>query len=339
MLNFVETSVSDVMIHGIGGKSSGNGVAYSKGRVVCDEEVEAVLLQYYTKKFKSPIAYSMKQNSSIYDYVSDYFAGDKTLDGVSMLLAELAHEVTENGEVKGGDIHIVAFNNVVADDEICNAIGIFIVESKDMYLKLSAKNEAIHITQDEGFSIKKLDRGCIILNTEHTLGFKSYVFGNESDSSWSDDFLNLIPRGGDYYNTLSLMGAISNFTQNAVDNFDMSVYDKSKTNAAALQLLKENVEIDIETLNDKLFSADVKMSEKFSSFTKDYFDNLDNQMPQSVKIDHTAVKKESGLFKSVIKLDKNFHIYVHANPSLMERGFDDNKKMGYYKLYFNQEVK
>ena len=39
--------------------------------------------------------------------------------------------------------------------------------------------------------------------------------------------------------------------------------------------------------------------------------------------------------KSVIKLDKNFHIYVHGNRELIEQGEDEKGK--YYKVYFKEE--
>lgn len=43
------------------------------------------------------------------------------------------------------------------------------------------------------------------------------------------------------------------------------------------------------------------------------------------------------MLKSVIKLDKNFHIYVHGRRDLIERGFDEEKGKKYYKVYFDEE--
>jgi len=42
--------------------------------------------------------------------------------------------------------------------------------------------------------------------------------------------------------------------------------------------------------------------------------------------------------KSVVKLDKNFHIYVHGRHDYIERGYDEAKGMKYYKLYFTNEA-
>ena len=49
------------------------------------------------------------------------------------------------------------------------------------------------------------------------------------------------------------------------------------------------------------------------------------------------MKKEFKVFKSVIKLDKNFHLYVHGRRDLIERGFDDDKGKKYYKVFFDNE--
>ncbi|MDD4067910.1 MAG: nucleoid-associated protein, partial [Bacteroidales bacterium] len=52
-------------------------------------------------------------------------------------------------------------------------------------------------------------------------------------------------------------------------------------------------------------------------------------------ISDSAVKKQARVFKSVIKLDKNFHIYVHGDRKLIEQGQDEKGK--FYKVYYNEE--
>jgi hypothetical protein len=51
-----------------------------------------------------------------------------------------------------------------------------------------------------------------------------------------------------------------------------------------------------------------------------------------------AVKKQARVFKSVIKLDKNFHIYVHGDRELIEKGYDEALQKHYYKIYFDREA-
>ena len=41
------------------------------------------------------------------------------------------------------------------------------------------------------------------------------------------------------------------------------------------------------------------------------------------------------MIKSVIKLDKNFSLYIHANRQLIEQGEDD--KGTFYKIYYKEQ--
>jgi hypothetical protein len=52
-----------------------------------------------------------------------------------------------------------------------------------------------------------------------------------------------------------------------------------------------------------------------------------------MSLNEKAVKKQARVFKSVIKLDKNFHIYVHGNRNLIERGTDENGT--FYKICYD----
>jgi hypothetical protein len=54
------------------------------------------------------------------------------------------------------------------------------------------------------------------------------------------------------------------------------------------------------------------------------------------EISQQAVKRQARIFKSVLKLDKNFHVYIHGNRDLIERGEDEAGRK-FYKLYYKEE--
>jgi hypothetical protein len=63
---------------------------------------------------------------------------------------------------------------------------------------------------------------------------------------------------------------------------------------------------------------------------------MDAPIGDSFSISTAAVKKQARVFKSVLKLDKNFHIYIHGNRDLIEQGMEpDGRK--FYKIYFREE--
>lgn len=43
------------------------------------------------------------------------------------------------------------------------------------------------------------------------------------------------------------------------------------------------------------------------------------------------------MLKSVIKLDKNFHIYVHGDQHKIVKGMDPKTGLNYYQLFFRDE--
>lgn len=54
-------------------------------------------------------------------------------------------------------------------------------------------------------------------------------------------------------------------------------------------------------------------------------------------ISGAAVKKKKTLLASKIKLDDNFVVSVAGRTDLIERGYDEEKGLKFYKLYFQDE--
>src|SRR5690606_5712311 len=75
----------------------------------------------------------------------------------------------------------------------------------------------------------------------------------------------------------------------------------------------------------------------FKSYQHDFEEEFETPLHGSFDIDSSAVKKMATSYKSIIKLDKNAHIYIHGKRELVERGYDEEKGLNYYKLYFENE--
>jgi len=81
-----------------------------------------------------------------------------------------------------------------------------------------------------------------------------------------------------------------------------------------------------------------ELAEAFVSYKEGYEEDKHLPTMERFQISQPAVEKNSQkFFRSVIKLDRNFHVYVHGNANHLERGYDEKKKMHYYKLYYNTE--
>jgi hypothetical protein len=79
------------------------------------------------------------------------------------------------------------------------------------------------------------------------------------------------------------------------------------------------------------------LSADFGQYVDDYMAKNDLEPAESFAISESAVKKSQRSMKSVIKLDRNFHIYVHGGEGLIKKGYDEETGMEYYQLYFKKE--
>src|SRR5690606_25578388 len=81
---------------------------------------------------------------------------------------------------------------------------------------------------------------------------------------------------------------------------------------------------------------DEDVVEKFEKYIKNVADKEGFSFQEDFPINEHAVKKSSGIFKSILKLDKNFHVYIHGNKDRIQRGVEDDGRK-YYKLYYDAE--
>ena len=68
------------------------------------------------------------------------------------------------------------------------------------------------------------------------------------------------------------------------------------------------------------------------AMAKQLIDQQDN-----FAISADAVKRQARVFKSVLKLDTNFHLYIHGDREKIERGVDESGRK-YDTIYYEQEL-
>jgi hypothetical protein len=150
-------------------------------------------------------------------------------------------------------------------------------------------------------------------------------------------FYKLKIRNDSFNKTNTTLGVYKNFITSKIDDeFDISKADKIDLLNRSMKYFKEKDSFDLDEFSEEVIE-NPKAIESFKKFSREYNEEFDAGIDQPFDISGAAVKKQSRVFKSVLKLDKNFHIYIHGNKELIEKGFDDDKSMNYYKVYFKEE--
>jgi hypothetical protein len=104
----------------------------------------------------------------------------------------------------------------------------------------------------------------------------------------------------------------------------------------SMNYFKEKEEFNMDEFSSEVI-GDSRGIESFKEYKKNYEQEYETEVPDNFQIAIQAVKKQARAYKSVLKLDKNFHIYIHGNNELIEKGFDEKMNMNFYKVYFREE--
>ena len=224
-------------------------------------------------------------------------------------------------------------------NELTDAVGIFKSENKEVFLKVYHKNESLNVKSDEGISIKKLDKGCIIFNLDDEEGYRVMVVDNLNSNEaqyWKDEFLKLKPVADHYFQTKNYLSLAKTFvTERLDDEFEVTKADQIDYLNRSMDYFKKHEHFDEREFEKEVFEHQ-SVIKSFKKFKGDFQDENDLRIVSEFEISTPAVKHQSRVFKSVLKLDRNFHIYIHGDKSLIERGVDDDGRK-YYKIYYREE--
>jgi hypothetical protein len=228
------------------------------------------------------------------------------------------------------------------DGELLDAIGIFKSESKEPYLKVIQQAKEFEINyEQEAINIKKLDKGCLIFNVEKEEGYRVAIVDQTNSTEaayWIDDFLKLKIRNDNYTQTNTVLKVYKDFVTRKIDDeFEISKTDKIDLLNRSIKYFKEKEHFDFDEFSNEVL-ANEQGIKSFKKFKSNYEDEYDTAIGDSFLISDSAVKRQARAFKSVLKLDKNFHIYIHGNKELIEKGYDEQMKMNYYKVFFREEA-
>mgnify|MGYP001586014274 FL=1 len=345
MLAYSETKIQDVVLHFVGNSFNEELLTLGNTKLEYKEEVEEDLLTYFLSSFRENEFYRFHHESHInlnevFAYAEAIFENHENLVAHSKSIAKHLYEQGNHPKIKGGEFYVALIKNVLLEGEPADAIGLFKSEVKDTFLDIQNNNGNFSVDSHEGIHIKNLDKGAIIFNTEKEKGYTVSVIDNTNKGGdakfWFDHFLHVKQREDAYYQTETVMKIAKDFiTKELPKEFAADKADQAEMLNKSADYFKEQEQFDLsEFANVVLQQPDIV--DNFQDFSTSYQRERAVSIPESFDLNETAVNKKKGVFKSVIKLDKNFSVYVHGDRNKIERGEDENGRK-YYTLWFDEE--
>lgn len=350
MVTFFEASLEQLSIHRIGNKMLEEFYVLSDEPLgIGDELLGSLLMQYFLKPFeKVNEVYRFMHSSDnlelneLFHFCTEIFERPEQFHSNTQSMAKFLYDISSHPKIKSGELYVASFKNVQIEGEVLDSIGIFKSETKDTYLKVYPDNAGFKLEyEQEGINIHKLDKGALIFKTEKAEGYKVVVTDQTNRGSeavyWKDDFLKLSIRNDSYNQTSTALGVYKDFITNKVDEeFELTKADKIDLLNKSMKYFKEKESFDLDEFSNEVIGNPDAIA-SFKAYKTSYEQEFDTEINDSFDISSAAVKTQSRKFKSVLKLDKNFHIYIHGDRELIEKGFDDDRSMNYYKVYFKEE--
>ena len=335
--------ITRLIIHQVGNKLADEGIKLSQDPVDIQNQPELgeILTTYFLSPFKEPVFYNFHHVSSrklneIYTIASELFHSARSFVKKSKDIANILYQYANHPRIKSGELYIAYFENCRVGNESADAIGVFKSENKETFLKVVEQEKSLRLDRHEGINIRKLDKGCLILNVDADEGFRVCVIDNQNVNQeaqyWKDEFLKLKPVADNYFQTKNYLSLTRDFVADRLDeDFEVSKADQIDYLNRSLDYFRKHEQFNEHDFAEEVFEHK-EVIQSFRKYKKDFQQENDLEIMSEFDISVPAVKRQTRVFKSVLKLDRNFHIYIHGDRDLIERGNDaDGRK--YYKIY------
>ena len=304
-----------------------------------EEDVKKIFLKpfanhFETNEFKHNISIDLNPLYTISDLI---FRGKDFIEN-SLHIHQHLKSVSKHPNIKEGDLFVVHYDNIRWENTYNEAIGIYKIENKDRFIETSINEDGqCGIALKKGIGPKKLDKACLILKTEKP--FTVFIIDTVSSETdyWRNEFISSQPKKDFINDTNQFLSLTKAFvTEQMPEEFNFSKTEQIDLLNRSMEFFKTQEEFNLEEFNrDVIHHPEV--IDAFNSYKKKFETEKDIDISDSFEISVPAVKKQARVFKSVLKLDKNFHIYIHGDRELIEQGVEQDGRK-YYKIYFNQET-
>lgn len=346
MISYTNIQLDKLAIHRVGNKHRAERNFISEKLFPLDEAINDALRTFFIKPLKKQdelyhfIHSSNIELNEVYSYATSVFENPDNLLAESTNILHHLYGQSNHANIKAGEIYVAYFKDLLIDDELVDGIGIFKSERKNTFFKVSDDGGSLMLNMLDGINIEKLDKGCLILNTNAADGFRVLTVDNNNYDAlyWTHHFLSIDYVEDENFHTKLYMDMVTEFAQDVVAP-QADKREQVKFMANTVDYFTNAEVFDFEQFTDKVSGGNEALTNELNSYREDF--GLDNT--NGFDISQSAFKNAKRKIKNTIKLDTNIQIKLdYNNPEAsnyyIEKGYDEEKGMHFYKVFFNEEL-
>lgn len=351
MINLYSAHIASLSIHRVGNKSKNESLLLSEAPYQMDDEIAPLLKEFFLKPFrdKEESYYQFAHDTDLefhdlFSIASEIFDQPEKIHSLSKKITTHLFEQSMHPHIKSGEVYIAFLENLQIDNEKVNGIGIFKSELKQDFLQFSEKGSQLEAQLQQGVNLNKLDKGCLIFNTKKDEGYKILsVDSNRYDARyWLESFLGVDICADDNFHTKKYLKFCQDFAKDVVLPAEDKKEEVLFMNRAVNHFAKNDQFEETAFMNDVIENP--ALIPEFAHYKQEKAPKYSIEDLTTFPIANTAVTAARKKIKNVINLDTNIQIkldFVNAESAdkFVEKGWDEEKQMYYYLVYFNKEEK
>lgn len=289
-----------------------------------------------------------------------YFLSNFSADGVGVIdanhsgfpaLKELLDRYFQNGELSGVHAALVedwadssgtasedafwfsvAWDQFQVDEYEGKALGFYFARERSTFLNMNGAEPIVL----RGLPIKKPEFACLIL-PDGMDGFQIYI-QEPNTSAWSRKLFPFLRQTDDAFHSKEFFKMCKSFSEDVIVKEQHQPREQQVSFLAdSLQYASENKSVNFENFKQEVLKEPA-IIDAFDQYQEKYTEERQWNPPDQFAVTEQSHNQAKKFVKSIIKLDKNFHIYVHGNKERIDKGYDENRKLHFYQLWFDAEA-
>jgi hypothetical protein len=351
MVNLYSAQIESLSLHRVGNKSRNESMFLSENPYSLNDEISALLREYFFRPFREKEENYFRlwhevdvEFNEIYKAAASIFQDPSKVHAISKQVTTHLFEQSNHPHIKNGEVYITYFSDLLLDNQKVKAIGIFKSELKHDFLEFEEQSKNLEILVRQGININKLDKGCLIFDVEKENGYKVLsIDSNRYDTKyWLQNFLGVEPLTDENFYTKNYLKFCQGFAKDVVLPAEDKQQEVLFMNRAVNHFAKNDAFEESSFLNEVMDNPE--LIPEFKHYKVEKGPKYSIEDISNFDIANKAVSDARRKMKNVINLDTNIQIKMDfINPEsaekFVEKGWDEEKQMYYYLVYFNKEQK
>lgn len=351
MINLFNAHIDTLSVHRVGNKNRNEAIFLSETPYLLSDELSPLLKEYFFKPFREKeenyyqFAHDVDLDyNDMFNYVSEVFNNPGSAHEVSKKITKHLYEQSNHPHIKNGEVYVLYLTNLTIDNNPVDAVGIFKSEIKTDFLLVDEEGTNLEMKLQQGINLNKLDKGCLVFNHKKEEGYKILTIDhNRYDARyWLEHFLSVDVFQDENFMTKKYMQFVKDFAKDVVLPAEDKKEEVMFLNRSVNWFAKNDEFEETAFLNEVIDNPD--LIPEFKNYKVEKAPKYSIEDVTSFPIANAAVTDARKKIKSVISLDTNIQIKLDfINPEsaekFVEKGWDEEKQMYYYLVYFNKEEK